>query len=285
MEKKTKHRILGILVVIGLVLISLPMLQGGQESSAMNASLVKAPPFPDQAVQVNSAPVEAKIQAPQPSPIPIRDPSQPTDDNNSGMNQQPDDTIKMNAANPTVNPQPPSMTNPSPVKNAALGNKQQQNNMKAQMMDKVVTPDVDTYNSPEGTDYIFKNSAHAEDAVAPAPKPAHVKKANVQQRPRAFKVRPAVVKQPNVDNNGLFKLKNAVWVIQLGSFKNKENALRLVNKLRTSGYRAFIQQASSHTQVFVGPENKQNSARSLKSKIEAELHISGIVVSYKPLKI
>ena len=50
MEKRTKHRILGILVVIGLVLISLPLFQGEKEE-ALNTALVQPPAFPDQVVQ------------------------------------------------------------------------------------------------------------------------------------------------------------------------------------------------------------------------------------------
>lgn len=82
----------------------------------------------------------------------------------------------------------------------------------------------------------------------------------------------------------LAKLDKMVWVIQMGSFKNKANALRLVNQLRAKGYPAFLHQASGDkTRVYVGPENKQTAAYALASRLEEELHLHGIVISYKPL--
>ncbi|MBV9576260.1 MAG: SPOR domain-containing protein [Gammaproteobacteria bacterium] len=81
-------------------------------------------------------------------------------------------------------------------------------------------------------------------------------------------------------------LKNAVWVVQIGSFKNKANALRLVNQLRENGYRAFIQAFSgNHTRVFVGPENKRDAAYQLVDRLKSDLHIRGIVVSYQPFML
>jgi len=44
MERKTKHRLLGIFVVIGLVIIILPFFQGEKEN-APNTALVTAPPI------------------------------------------------------------------------------------------------------------------------------------------------------------------------------------------------------------------------------------------------
>lgn len=81
-------------------------------------------------------------------------------------------------------------------------------------------------------------------------------------------------------------LKGEAWVVQMGSFKNKTNALRLVNHLRASGYQAFIQPAGSNaTRVFVGPEAKKVMAQTLMAKIENEVHIKGIIVDYKPFNL
>src|SRR3990167_4820801 len=94
--------------------------------------------------------------------------------------------------------------------------------------------------------------------------------------------------QVSVDH-GLLQLKTSAWVIQLGSFKNKANALRLVNDLRQKGYKAFLQTVSSpfgdSTRVYVGPEYKHVSAEKLASELERELHLRGIVISFKPLAL
>lgn len=95
----------------------------------------------------------------------------------------------------------------------------------------------------------------------------------------------AALKQGPLDDNGLFKLKNPVWVIQIGSFQNKTNALKLVNKVRAKGYPAFIQQIAANTRVYVGPESKQASARKLADHLKNELQLNGVVISYKPLTL
>ena len=51
MDRKAKHRILASFVVSGLVVIMLPLFQDNSELAA-EATLIKAPPFPDQTVQV-----------------------------------------------------------------------------------------------------------------------------------------------------------------------------------------------------------------------------------------
>lgn len=89
--------------------------------------------------------------------------------------------------------------------------------------------------------------------------------------------------------NDISDLKNEAWAVQIGSFKNKANALRLVDQLRADGYRAFIQQVSSafgqNIRVLIGPESKRDAAYALASRLKSDLHIHGIVVSYKPLTL
>lgn len=97
------------------------------------------------------------------------------------------------------------------------------------------------------------------------------------------------ISDKNLDKNGLFNLKTPAWVIQLGSFKDKNNALQLVNQLRANGYNAFIQEISTafgqSTRVFVGPENKQVNARAIAERLQAEMDMHGIIISYKPLSL
>src|SRR2546421_9872657 len=62
MEKQTKHRILGVVVVIALVIILLPFFQSGKEL-APETTLVKAPSFPEQSVQVTANAADAEEEA------------------------------------------------------------------------------------------------------------------------------------------------------------------------------------------------------------------------------
>lgn len=81
----------------------------------------------------------------------------------------------------------------------------------------------------------------------------------------------------------------AAWVVQMGSFKDKNNARRLTDRLRAAGFAAFTREveAKKGTQmrVYVGPEFKQFAAVKLSSKIEHEMNLHGIVIPYNPLRL
>lgn len=333
MERKTKQRILGIFVVIGLVIISLPLFQTGKDVKTQTA-LVKAPPFPDQPVQVSANPPAQAEAAPVPTQVTINlaeaTPVITTQTANSnGVNQQPDDTIPTSSNTDTTPKQAPAIPTPNLYstttenaddEDAALTSTPSKPadiapTAEAKPVEhlQVKAPAETTTETTLTEESITPGQRSAENTVAPVkPVVAHkaksVKTAKIdiktaQSKPR---LRAGVVKSfaevmreyhtPKVrvatsslhaplDSDGLFKLKNAVWVIQLGSFKNKTNALRLVNQLRASGYPAFIQEVASNTRVYVGPETKQVAARSLATRLEADMKLRGIVVSYKPLSL
>lgn len=230
MESKTKHRILGVLVIIGLGILIYPLFQGNDEMPNEQV-LVKSPPFPDQSVQVTSTPIIKMDEA---------------------IKVQPDDTIS---------PRQSSMVN-----------------VKAPEMPKPANP-------PKPSKPKISAPAKLPPVIRHPKTPAHV--AAIQPRKTPYST--AFIMPAHNDRNGLIKLKTAAWVIQMGSFKNKTNALKMVNQLRASGYRAFIQQLPSsdgnNTRVFVGPENKQYLARALASQMENDLHMHGIVISYQPFTL
>lgn len=221
MERQYKHRILGILVIIGLVVISLPLFQDGKELSTQ-ISAVKTPPFPDQPLQFEAAISDAAQQPPRPETAPVT--PQATNDNESA---KPAEGI-ISAVHPSVVTAQP--TENVPVKTASF------------------------IEEPKKTIHTIK---FAQKAANP--------------------------------DKGLLKLNSATWVLQIGSYKNKTNALRVVNQLRANGYRAFLQQITTalgnHTRVFVGPEAKRTTARALADRLHSEMHIQAIVVSYKPLAV
>jgi DedD protein len=82
-------------------------------------------------------------------------------------------------------------------------------------------------------------------------------------------------------------LKKAAWIVQMGSFKNKLNAERLTNSLRAKGYKAFTLETKSNgqTRVCVGPEFKQMAAATLASKIQQDINMRGIIMTYQPLAL
>lgn len=77
------------------------------------------------------------------------------------------------------------------------------------------------------------------------------------------------------------------WVIQVGSFSNRENAEKLVEKIREMKYAAFMEQADvegkTHFRVKVGPEVDRKLADKMLVDLNKDLkplNLKGTVKSY-----
>lgn len=75
------------------------------------------------------------------------------------------------------------------------------------------------------------------------------------------------------------------WVVQLGSFSKKQNALELRNKARSHGFAAFVEAYSSKSgqryRVRVGPEISVEDANKLKQEIKRKMGTDGLVLRHK----
>lgn len=285
MESKTKHRILGIVVVAGLAVVAYPFLVGNSSTPKAEAR-IKAPPFPDQAIQVSSSESDDTItipsdtltvsaaQTPPPevqmpvSPTPPEQKSSMTPDTqqatvNTAQESTPDQTVPAASASAPAPVASASGTNTAPAAAAT------ESTSPANAVQQPATPKVKS-----AAKKTIKKTLAAKKMVI------HSRLASKSS---------SAYKNETLDRNGLIQLKQAAWVVQLGSFKHKTNALKLVNKLRANGYRAFIQEinvsSGDNTRVFVGPEHKQTAARQLASDLEKELKLHGIVISYKPFTL
>jgi DedD protein len=72
------------------------------------------------------------------------------------------------------------------------------------------------------------------------------------------------------------------WVVQVGSFKYKDNATALRDRLTAAGYAAF-QEKGGETRapiyrVKVGPEKKRERAEAIRNKLYAEFKLKAIVI-------
>lgn len=70
------------------------------------------------------------------------------------------------------------------------------------------------------------------------------------------------------------------WVVQIASFKSKDNAIRLVDKLKQANYDAYSITANSLYKVFVGPELKRETSEKIRNEIKSQFNLSGIVVKF-----
>ncbi|OGT38443.1 MAG: hypothetical protein A3F11_09955 [Gammaproteobacteria bacterium RIFCSPHIGHO2_12_FULL_37_14] len=266
MEKKSKYRILGILIVMGLVVIALPLFQSEKEEPS-DLALMKAPPFPDPIVQVTESTTKQPAMDQQLATVE----SQSTPEKQQ-VEKQAIDTHDFQSDRSL------SGVTLSPL----TINKQASDSAVTLSTNEVLSLiDKNTVPIKKSKPFIANNRPSITKAVM-------IKHGSTTKKTTVKLTKSSLTKIP-LDNNGLIHFKQAVWVIQLGSFKDKSAALRLTNQLRSSGYRAFMQQVSTSfgnsTRVFVGPEYRQDMAFALAEQLQNHLHMRGVVMSYKPLTI
>lgn len=76
---------------------------------------------------------------------------------------------------------------------------------------------------------------------------------------------------------------SVVWQIQVGSFAQRENALKLRDRLRQSGYKAFDQLSDDglYTRVFVGPSTQKSELEQKMSSIEQHFRLKAQLVPFQ----
>lgn len=76
----------------------------------------------------------------------------------------------------------------------------------------------------------------------------------------------------------------AGWVVQVGSFSRRENAVAEHQRLRAAGFPAFLERTEAEGQVLhrvkVGPELDRRAAEQLKDRLEETVGRSGILVKH-----
>lgn len=270
MERKTTQRIIGSLVVTALIIISLPLLFGGSssETTAQTAE-AKSPPFPSTDVQPNATGVASSTQANDPNSVTIS-PSLANSINGADPANQ---TIeKVPADKPVAQTTIPALPETQPATSTAAETQQHASAADQQS----ATPKADPVVSNNTTAAPAAKLEEGQLPTATEEAPAKPKKVSLKKE-----------KHNNLamQHHDITKLKGAAWAVQLGSFKNKSNAIRLANDLRAKGYKAFTQMRGNSMRVYVGPEFKQALASSLANKIQEKMNMQGIIVPYQPLDI
>lgn len=78
------------------------------------------------------------------------------------------------------------------------------------------------------------------------------------------------------------------WVVQLGSFSDRANALALRNRIRTKKYSAYVEAVTTNRgtiyRVRVGPERSRSKAEKLQSKLHKVFNLNGMVLTHKDKK-
>jgi DedD protein len=276
MEKKTTQRIIGILVVAALVIILLPLMFGKNDMTADVASNQSS----DQ--QMNPSDV---IQTETPKTVAQNDTTAAT----PATETHPTDT-RAEATDVTVTPQ----TTAEDI------NHQSQLPVPEQLAQAAPAPKTpEAVATPEAAaPTVAENNVAPVTPATPAPAPEQKEQVAVVEKPAAVTEPPiaspvkAVAEKKSAkkslaanSKHAPAKFKTTAWVIQMGSFKDKDNARRLADKLRAAGYKAFTREIKASTRVFIGPESKQASALKLSNEVEQQFKLHGIVMTFKPLEI
>ncbi len=128
---------------------------------------------------------------------------------------------------------------------------------------------------------VFAEEPDTVPAPAPAPNNSAAKPNSVEGQARAVpKLHNAAPKRVPVDNA------NQQWVIQVGSFSSKENAVALRDRLKSDNYKVFVDKVSSHGKpsyrVLIGPNANRAKLEPFKVKLEKLLNAPALIKAYEP---
>ncbi|GAB3475383.1 SPOR domain-containing protein [Marinomonas epiphytica] len=70
------------------------------------------------------------------------------------------------------------------------------------------------------------------------------------------------------------------WALQIATFKNRENAQRLVTKLQAAKYDAYSVTVNALYKVYVGPEFDREVSEKAKEKIKKDFGLNGFIIKY-----
>jgi len=76
------------------------------------------------------------------------------------------------------------------------------------------------------------------------------------------------------------------WVVQVGSFSKRDNAMRLRDQLRSKGYKTFVEQISTADKTFyrvrVGPVVSRSNAVDLQKELQTKMKLQDTAVVSHP---
>ena len=76
------------------------------------------------------------------------------------------------------------------------------------------------------------------------------------------------------------------WAVQVGSFTQRDNAMRLRDQLRSKGYKAFVERITSADKTFyrvrVGPEVSREKAMALQKDLQSKMKLQDSTVVSHP---
>lgn len=262
MQTKTKQRLVGFFILLAILAIFLPLVFHNARPTTDVQSIVRIPPKPQVDIARKMQEREqAVLELPAPKPT---------------MHAEPKAAVPAKAT-PLAIPAPevkpaakPEAKVTTPVKVKAVAK------TKKAVSSVPVKPNA-------------KLKPKVKVAVSVAPhKPAAAETSDSIAEEKHLRHLQKYKAQANAEQKGLSAFLEApkAWSVQLGTFGNIENANALIAKLRKKGFDAYTRAILDPSgkrllRVYVGPEIQKESALQLRDKLQATVHLKGVVRKYK----
>lgn len=268
MQERTKQRFIGALVIIGALFIILPFLFHNERPSADQALSASASPTPAIAVALPSEATKnnAPLMAQQTSPV-----SQINTQTNALPNKisTPVTTLVITPATPVANPAPSVATFNEPPAALTTG---EVNETPAQT---VSAPQTSTMQSAANQDQEIKD-------MQPKAQSIHTTNETYTHHVAAKKhpIEKHILAK-HKKNHEMHAAKAGEWLVQLGVFSDRKNAMHLVSALRAHHFSVYTRHIKHNHQtllaVCVGPEKNAHQAQMTQKHLRAEFKINGII--------
>lgn len=271
MDEKLKYRLVGASVILALAVFFLPMILDSEKYRSQIQSQIPEVPSEHKSQYKdieNSSPnqqPEAQLDGPvEKGPLVIN-----LDDNDENNQSAVTDLAnkkvsETQVSQKTAEKQEPAKEELSNMDSSGDKAKVESVNEKTEITKSESQPKVETV-----------AKAEAKPETKPEPKPAEdISSKQTKQY--------ATVKASEPADETELAFSDTAWLIQIGSFSNKDNATRLVGQLRDEGYRAYQRVGDSFARVYVGPYPVKGEAESRTSALEKMVGAKVKVIEFDP---
>lgn len=257
MDEKLKYRLVGASVILALAVFFLPMILDSEKYRSQIQSQIPAVPSEHKSQHVDIENSSAK----QPDKTELDGPLEkgPLVINLDDMDEnKPSASSNSNSSNDQPSQQPISQIQ-EPIK---------------QEQAKTTKPEA----QPK-QEVVAKTKPENKPKTEAKPSTTDLSSKQVEQG--AESNTSTTIEPESVDDSEL-AFSDTAWLIQIGSFSNKENATRLVGQLRDEGYRAYQRVGDSFARVYVGPYPVKGEAENRISALEKLVGAKVKVIEFDP---
>lgn len=298
MEIQTRHRIIGIAVIIALIMIFVPLFVSKrvQQSSPITSTIPTPPPV-SQTQDGTTPPAQDQTSLPA-----TTDQTQPVTTTSSENTCTPGSSDCVTSTSTTDDQSVPADDN-QPIDDSDSSDSNDDANLPYDDSQDTDNVDSDTDATlPSDQSDQTQQQAQPQQPVQPqqpqqqvqpqpqaAPVVPPVKTVKLQSDKASFKItrialgKPAqvIIKKPVQLKSQTLSVKGSNWLVQTGLFADTENANQLISRLHHQGFTAFGYKTQSPqglvTHVYVGPSSDYAHAKMLQTRLVQEMNIKGYV--------